>query len=263
MNVWRFIYSGYSNPFNNMAMDMAMVDIYQRERVPIFRIYGWCPYSFSVGYSQKMNEVLDITACIKDGISFVRRPTGGGIIYHGNEVTYSVVLSSEDIGMPSTVKGCYKKICAFIFNAYCHYGLRPIFAIDSGQIKKEKSTLCFASFEDYDILINGKKIGGNAQKRHKGIIMQHGSIPLSLNYTPVLKYLKEKVYLSSQRTTDLITETGKEVSFDEFRDILKISFIETFGVQLKEGSLTSEEEKIVKAYEEQLIQEKNNVIRDS
>ncbi|MDD3726370.1 MAG: lipoate--protein ligase family protein [Candidatus Ratteibacteria bacterium] len=258
MRVWRFFLSGYSSPFTNMAVDRAMIDIHRKDNIPVFRIYGWSPHSFSTGYSQKIEEVLDITACVRDGVPFVRRHTGGGIIFHGDEVTYSLVCSSEDIGSPATVKDGYKTICSFILNAYRHYGLSPAFAVESGQINREKSTLCFASFEDYDILSNGKKIGGNAQKRTKNVIMQHGSIPLTLDYAPVLKYVKEKV--SFQKTTAVGMEIGREIGFEEFADVLKDSFVKTFGVRIEERDLTTEEQEIVEIYERQLIQENNYLI---
>jgi len=262
MKEWRFIYSGHNNPFTNMAVDMAMVDIYKMNRVPLFRIYGWEPYSFSIGYFQKALEVLDISACVRDGIPFVRRPTGGGIIYHGDEVTYSIVCSSGDIGSPATVKDGYKILCSFILEAYHQYGLSPAFAIDTGKARIEKTTLCFASFQDYDILINGKKIGGNAQKRHKDIIMQHGSIPLTLDYTSVLKYVRENIEFSSNKTTDVRTEVGRPIDFDGFAGVLKDCFIRIFGIKLRESFLTPEEKKIVNAYEAKLIQEKNRIVRD-
>jgi len=262
MSVWRFIFSGFLHPITNMAIDRALIDIYKVSGIPVFRIYGWRPYGFSTGYGQKIEDVLDIPSCIRDGIPFVKRPTGGGIIFHGDEVTYSLVCSEKDIGAPATVKDGYKIICSFILAAYRYYGATPVFAIESGQLKKERSTLCFASFEDYDILIKGKKIGGNAQKRIRDIIMQHGSLPLSLDYEVVLKYVKERVSLSRDRTTSVSEVAGRNIGFDEFAEVLKNSFINTFGVKLEEKDLTEEEMEIAGAYERQLLQEKDCLIRN-
>jgi len=255
VNIWRFINSGFCHPIRNMAIDTALIEIYKKDGIPVFRIYGWKPYGFSIGYSQNIKDVIDIPSCIRDGIVFVKRPTGGGIIFHGDEVTYAIVCSDKDIGSPSTVKEGYKIICSFIIEAYRRYMLNPVFAIDSGQLKKEKSSLCFSSFEDYDIIINRKKIGGNAQKRIKNVIMQHGSIPLSLNYQPVLKYVKEKISVFDQNATSLSQETGKKIGFDEFAEVLKKSFIDTFDAQLIEKNLTVEEEKIVDNIEKKLEDE--------
>ncbi|HOL22641.1 MAG TPA: lipoate--protein ligase family protein [bacterium] len=257
MNVWRFVPPHFSHPVTNMAIDRVMVDIYKKEKMPIFRIYGWKPYGFSIGYSQKAEDVLDIPACIRDGIPFVKRPTGGGIIFHGDEVTYAVVCSTGDINAPRSVRDGYKILCSFILEAYRHYGLEPIFAIDSGQVKKERSSICFSSFEDYDILVNGKKIGGNAQKRSRDIIMQHGSIPLSLDHKPVLKYVKERITLSGQKTISISEAVGRKVMFEEFADVLKESFASIFGAVMEERDLTPEEKEKVEFYERELIQEKN------
>lgn len=250
MTTWRFLYSGHLPPSTNMAIDEALIDMYASEGRPVFRIYGWQPPGFSIGCSQNAEAVLDVYACERDGIPIVKRPTGGGIIYHCREVTYSLVCKEFDIGTPLTVKEGYKTICSFLLESYRHYGLNPCFSIDCKAGNKLRSSFCFSSFEDYDILIEGKKLGGNAQKWRRKIILQHGSIPLDMDFPSILKYVKEPVYNALKKTTSLNQSVGREVTFEEFAGVMCENFCKVFSAQLDRQDLTTEERKIVNKYEQ-------------
>lgn len=260
MTNWRFINSGHLHPAMNMAVDEALIEIYRDTGVPVFRIYGWKPHGFSIGYSQSAGEVLDTALCMKDNIPYVRRATGGGIIFHGCEVTYSLVCSEKDIGFPPTVKEGYKIICSFLLESYRRCDLNPAFSVDCGGGNKNRSTFCFASFEDYDILVDGRKIGGNAQKRLKKIILQHGSIPLELDLPYALKYVKEPLSLSSQKITSLKEAAGRDITFEEFSAIMKDSFRSVFFAALEEKKLTDEEMKLAINYKNAKEQKEKDMV---
>jgi len=232
-------------PAVNMAVDETMLDIHLASATPLLRMYGWNPHGFSLGYSQNPETVLYTGKCREDNIPFVKRATGGGIIFHGDEVTYSLACSEEDIGSPVSVKEAYRLICSFLMETYREFGLEPYFAVDNPAREKIKSTFCFSSFEDYDILIEGKKIGGNAQKRKKKVIMQHGSIPLSLNMPLAGRYVKELLLNAERNSTSMEEILGREVSFEEFAGIMRKSFISTFDVQLEERPFSEEEKALI------------------
>ena len=245
---WRLIQSGFNDPYNNMAIDESLlIEHYRGNTPPTLRIYGWKPPAFSLGYFQDAWQELDIEKCNQQGINFVRRLTGGGIIFHHQEVTYSLVCSREELGMFSGVKGSYKTICSFLINMYKKLGIDAYFAVEKqGKDEKlgEPSSFCFASKEEYDILINGKKIGGNAQKRRKDLIFQHGSIPLELNIDKVTPFLKKNSGGIKKGICSLVEVMGKEVGFSELQTKLAESFRDTFLVNLKEEELSLEEKKL-------------------
>jgi len=247
MKKWRFIFSGHQPPPLNMAIDETLLDLYLLSPDPILRIYGWKPHGFSLGCSQQAELVLHAEKCRKDGIPLVKRATGGGIIFHGNEVTYSLVCSEEDIGSPPSVKDAYRVICSFLIESYNRFGLQPCFAIDSPDGRQKiKSSFCFSSFEDYDILVRGKKIGGNAQKRKKKIILQHGSVPLSLSMAGIRRYVKEPLFSAEKNSISLEEAAGKKVPFEEFAAVMKESFISSFGASLEKKPFSQEECALIK-----------------
>ncbi len=227
-----------------MAVDEALTEGFLKTRRPVLRFYGWKPAGFSLGYSQKTEEVLDVDLCRENNVPFVRRVTGGSLIYHNQEVTYSLVCSPEDLAKHLTVKEGFKKLCWFILNMYSELGLNSCFACEyAWRNNSSTSSFCFSSFEDYDILIEGRKIGGNAQKRKKGLIFQHGSIPLTLDLDSAKKYVKEDLRGIENRAVSLDMVLFRKTGFEEISKRLKSSFEKVFNLSLKESCLSAEEER--------------------
>ena len=191
MKRFKLIRSKPANASSNMSIDEGIFLRYLKERIPVFRIYSWEAPSFTYGFSQKPEEELDLPLCHKDGVGIAKRLTGGGVLFHDNEVTYSITCSKLDIEEEEGVFVSYRKTCAFLINFYKSLGLNPVFALESVgfRLKASPSKLCAASYEKFDITINGKKIGGNAQKRKRDVIFQHGSIPISIDFNLMQKYL--------------------------------------------------------------------------
>jgi lipoate-protein ligase A len=184
MQRWRFLDSGYGDPHWNMAFDKTLLESYlPAESSPVFRIYQWNKPAISLGRFQDAEKVLNLDNCYKDNLSIVKRITGGGAIYHNqDELTYSLVCVAE-LFRTDSVKDSYQKITNFILKTYRSLGFFAQYAKDYQKDKRELgvvSDFCFSGWQDYDILIKGKKIGGNAQKRKRAVIFQHGSIPFTI-----------------------------------------------------------------------------------
>jgi lipoate-protein ligase A len=235
----RLVQSGFSDAAANMAVDEAIfLSFKEHKTLPTLRLYGWSPSAFSIGQSQNASDVLDSP-------NFVRRPTGGGVIFHDNELTYSIVLAQSDIGLsyrvnpvrdkaPKVTDGClrqpvsygvkesYENITSFLITAYHSLGIDACFAKETAPQPLARHSIadfCFSRKEEYDIVASGKKIGGNAQKRRRNIILQHGSIPLSL----------------------IAELTEKDIGFDQLSDCLIKAFSGHFKTILKAGDLTQTE----------------------
>lgn len=231
MNKWRFLDTGYGDPHLNMAFDKALFESYSpAESRPVFRVYQWNKPAISLGRFQEAEKILNIKNCRKDNISIVKRITGGGAIYHSrNELTYSLVCAAQFFKAGS-VKDSYQKITRFLIKVYRALGFSAQYAKDYKKSKKQLgavSDFCFAGWQDYDILIDAKKIGGNAQKRKKGVIFQHGSIPFKIpanidNYflNPV-KNKKDYLCLSEIGFTSL--KKLKKVLVESFKNNLNKS----------------------------------------
>ncbi|MFH1958391.1 MAG: lipoate--protein ligase family protein [bacterium] len=234
---WRFIDTGSSDGFFNMALDEALLAGYESGFMPpVFRLYGWNPPAISLGKFQQAAGVVNLADCRADGIPVVKRITGGGAIFHDEEITYSFVCSDRLAGSVS-VKESYKKIGAFLIAAYREMGIDVSFAGEtSGGVK---SDFCFGGREFYDILTDGRKIGGNAQKRKRKIIFQHGSIPLRLNTGRMKKYFKNDITAGYSAVP--LRELKPRLSAGKIKKILKESFLKSQCVEFTESRVSAGE----------------------
>jgi len=226
MNDWRLIISGHGDPEHNMAVDEALFAEYERTHRPVLRLYGWRPAGISVGVNQDMDATVYLCRCREAGVPVVRRVTGGNAIYHDDELTYSVVCSTADIGNPRGIKESYRVLCTPIIAMYERLGLRACFSRDDERcaLFRRRSVFCFAAWEEYDILVNGSKIGGNAQKRRRDVILQHGSIPLSLDFALIRHLCRDVPEDAESSITSLNSLTGRIWTWEEARDRLIEAF---------------------------------------
>ena len=169
----------------NMSMDAALLQIAaERERSTV-RIYQWSEPTVTVGYFQGLTQ--------SPGSPFpelpvVRRLSGGGAILHDQEITYSVVLPASHAARqhPSAVyETVHRAIIELLIAAGVPCRLRSEFdAMNPSSEFTEsdrtaESFLCFLRKNPNDIVhSSGRKIVGSAQRRRKGVILQHGSIIL-------------------------------------------------------------------------------------
>ncbi len=192
---WRFIDTGPLDGPSNMALDEALLSSFDPQTSrPVFRLYGWNPPAFSIGRFQDAEKTLDSGKCRDAGIEAVRRMTGGGIIFHSEEITYSIVCSQKHISGAFSVKEAFRELCSFLLSAYRKLGLDAGFAVArnfSGAGLGRRTAICFAGKEEYDIIVDGRKIGGNAQRRFKKAVFQHGSIPLVNCFNEAMNCVRE------------------------------------------------------------------------
>lgn len=222
----------------NMAVDLSLLQSYAGR--PVLRFYSWTPHSISLGRFQDAEADLYLDRLSRDRIPWVRRMTGGGAIFHQNEITYSLVCSFEDIGTRS-VKESFKTLCSFILESYRHYGLDAAYALDRSEQQSglgAKTAFCFAGQELYDILVGQKKIGGNAQRRYKDLIFQHGSIPLVQDLDRQLPYFKKTPDTSGFSS---LSELLPDYNRHDFQDTLITQFEKILGVRLSSETLNSPE----------------------
>ncbi len=243
---WRIIDTGpFSGP-TNMAIDEALLSAFAAGKgaLPVLRIYGWQPPALSLGRYQKTAEVLDLHRCAAHNVPIVRRITGGGVIWHASELTYSLVCAPRHLPDGLSVKGSFRVLTSFLLAFYRSLGLDAAWAMDSDPHHAalgERTAFCFAGRESYDIIAGDRKIGGNAQRRTRAAIFQHGSIPLVNRIEEGVGYLRERPAGIETATTSLKEEgitTGRDVLAPKLADAFK----EAMGVTLVGDGLTAEEQ---------------------
>ena len=244
---WRIILDNPEDAYYNMAKDEAILLSYKDTSTPVFRVYSWSSPSISLGYRQRAKEVLNIEACKKARVPFVRRVTGGGAILHYKEITYSIACGVGDLSLPRGVKDSYKALNAFLINFYSSFGLKACFSCDAApNMKSQTVDFCFLGFEPFDILIDGRKIGGNAQRRLKSIIFQHGSIPFDINWQDVSCLFKNARNYSKAKSITLGEIITEEFNYSLLQKKLMDSFVETFGIDFRVEKTSQDEANTIK-----------------
>ncbi len=253
--IWRLINTGQLSGAENMAVDEALLRSFDPAvSLPVLRLYGWEPPALSLGRFQKAVEVLDLERSRKDGVPVVRRITGGGVIYHADELTYSLICSPAQLPPASSIKDSFRELTAFLLAFYRRLGLRAEYAVDTLVDRSrlgEKTDFCFAGRETFDILVNGSKIGGNAQRRLKEVVFQHGSIPIINRAVVGLGYMRDQLSEYAEATSSL-TECGVTADRKRLCYELKSAFSHTFSVELHEDVCTADEQE----YADRLMRDK-------
>lgn len=208
--------SGKLSAKENMLIDKALFDGFKSNGLPIFRVYEW-ETSYTYGVSQNIETIKDLKQLKSYNDNHAKRMTGGGILFHGNDISYSLVIPTSYVKNLS-VKESYELICSFLMKFYSLLGLKPIYAKDA-EVGLCKSEYCQEGYEPYDILIEGKKIGGNAQRRSKEKIFQHGSITVD-----------NSCYSMGNSLEDL----SVKISLEEVKKLLIKAFKESFNIEFEE-----------------------------
>jgi len=176
---WRLVIDGARSPAANMARDEAILHAAARGGPVTLRFYSWRPWAFSIGYFQKW---ADFAAHAGRGIPVVRRLTGGGAIYHADEITYSLVGPFGRSPFPRRAADLFEKVHRAIASGLSGLGI----AADLSDAPAGRwAIVCFERPQKLDVVVGGRKLLGSAQRRFGGFFLQHGSLPLSANpYAP-------------------------------------------------------------------------------
>ena len=166
---WFLLESGVSHFAFNMALDEALLEAMPRLGIPVLRFYGWSEPAASFGYFQRYVEVEQFTPLRP----LVRRPTAGGIVPHDADWTYSLLFPPNHAwyGLPAVES--YRRVHEWIKNALARLDVATQLAPSS---KKESPGQCFIGYEQFDLLWNGCKIAGAAQRRRRDGLLIQGSL---------------------------------------------------------------------------------------
>lgn len=248
---WRLIRSGHVTATRNMAIDEAMIDHVAAGGPPTLRLYGWEPAAVSLGYFQDFDSEVDELACKSLGIDIVRRLTGGRAILHDVEVTYSLVISEAHPLIPRGITESYRVISEGLVRGLELLGLEAKMTVperrtQGGTARLGSSPACFDAPSWYEVTVDGKKVIGSAQVRRKGVVLQHGSIPLDLDAEKLFTVLKFDNDAARERAkrlfvrnaTSVRASLGRPVSFLDVSNGLLTGLQEVLGIGFKEDELT-------------------------
>ena len=216
---WRLIEFSCLDAYTSMAIDEAIFIGREKLGLPAtLRFYGWRPAAVSIGYFQRMEDP-SLQEYKREKLTIVRRFTGGGAILHKNEITYSLACPTNEFIAFSNIEKTQQLVHQAIILAL--QSLRINAQLKRKQTKKPDPYFCFVNPGKDDVVEDGQKIVGSAQRRRNRAFFQHGSILMDNNITS--ESIKEK------------KDRGKII------DSLVWGFEKGLGVRLLPGHLTKQE----------------------
>lgn len=166
---WLVVDSGPCDYAFNMAFDEALMEHAPELGRPVLRFYAWAQPAASFGYSQKISEIERVTQLRP----LVRRPTGGGLVPHDADWTYSVVIPPTHAWYELRAAESYERMHRWIQRAFAELNVPTELA---PCCRKETPGQCFVGYEKSDVLWFGRKIAGAAQRRSRTGLLIQGSI---------------------------------------------------------------------------------------
>ncbi len=166
---WYLLRQGKQAAAYNMALDEALLESAPELGRPVLRFYGWLEAAASFGYSLKYAEMEQWTTLRP----LVRRPTGGGLVPHDADWTYSLTFPPRHPWYRLKAVESYRRLHEWIRDAFARINVATTLAPAS---QKENPGQCFVGAEEFDVLWQGRKIAGAAQRRTRTGLLIQGSI---------------------------------------------------------------------------------------
>lgn len=185
-----------------MACDEALLRLTDR---PVLRVFRWANPWISAGYFVPFDEAQ----AARPDLPVCRRWTGGGIVIHDNDFTFSLIAPRGEVFASQRPADSYRLLHEALAAALALTGCASSLADDRSSAGRE----CFAAPVQHDILCDGKKIAGGAQRRSKHGLLHQGSVQ-STNLGPeggklVAHAMAEKVAVLTQAPEEVEREAER------------------------------------------------------
>ncbi len=216
---------------HNMAEDRRWLALAESAGEPVLRVrlYRWDPPTASIGRHQNPSSALDSDICEAEGIPIVRRPTGGRAVFHDrSELTYAVVSNSLSLVGSGGILETYRRIAEVLQAGLRGIGVETRLARTGTSIRSGAAPAlrqpCFASASRHELLSGNRKIAGSAQRRLRRAVLQHGSIPVEIDYLKMSRVLGAREEVLRRRMVSVSEAAGRRVEIEELAEALRKAF---------------------------------------
>jgi lipoate-protein ligase A len=169
-DAWWTIPCKAGRPDENMAMDEALLEHAERLGRPILRFYAWSVPAATFGCFQRYAEIAASTPLRP----LIRRPTAGGFVPHDADWTYSVIIPPMHAWHALRATDSYCRVHRWIRDALSRLSI-PAELAPARDL--QAAGRCFAGgWEQHDLVRDGRKIAGAAQRRNRLGLLIQGSV---------------------------------------------------------------------------------------
>lgn len=236
--------TGFNSAVFNMDLDESLFRnaLENPDASPVLRVYGFHRPAITYGYSQKISSHW-----LEDPFyESAKRVTGGGLVFHGKDLTYSVVAGYHHRQVFSSLCGSYRAFHEIVQRAFAKINIVVDFLEEKKSVSGAKN-LCFLAPVKHDLLYQGKKIAGAAQKRSGGCFLHQGSV----NFRAFLaEGLDRSVQAAArgQAKSGLAEPEDYRAFYEKYKEAFIASFREYFGVDFAQTQVPGQRERTLEAF---------------
>jgi lipoate---protein ligase len=188
--LWEIIDTGFGTAEENMLQDEELLKNLQASSLPKVHFYEWENKSVTYGLLTDPKEFLDLRALNIEEIDLAKRPTGGGIIFHLWDFAFSVLIPSEHPLFSKNTLENYALINRSVLGCvedFLEGAQAELTGSDAVTVHAHCERFCMAKPTRYDVMVQGKKIAGAAQRKTRQGFLHQGSISLVFPDEPLLQ----------------------------------------------------------------------------
>lgn len=184
MTKWKIVDTGVGSAQKNMDIDRKLLEDIGVNPQPILHLYEWEGLCATYGYFAKPLDLLNMKGVEEYRLQLGRRPTGGGIIFHISDLAFSVLIPSTHPRFSLNTLDNYALINQAVIDAIRRFTggkLMPrLYDHEPMEGRQTGEHFCMAKPTQYDVMVDGLKVGGAAQRRTKEGFLHQGSVSLSM-----------------------------------------------------------------------------------
>lgn len=205
MGKMKVLDTGAQSAEQNMRLDAELLESLDPGGPMILHFYDWEGECATYGHFVSPADFLNLEEAKKKGLNLAKRPTGGGIIFHIWDLAFSVLIPSSHPRFSENTLENYAFVNNRVLEAVSSYvDEKPALIEENGAALDTFCTrFCMAQPTKYDVLLNGRKIAGAAQRKTKNGLLHQGTISLVM---PDEEYLKN-ILLSTKVLEAMIANT--------------------------------------------------------
>ncbi|MBS0629700.1 MAG: hypothetical protein JSS30_05685 [Verrucomicrobia bacterium] len=194
---WNILDTGVGSAEENMRLDAELLETLDSHALPILHFYEWDGDCATYGHFVNPADFLHLEEAKKRGLNLAKRPTGGGIVFHIWDLAFSVLIPSGHPYFSENTLDNYAFVNTRVLAAVKNrIGKNATLIPENAPASDVSCTrFCMAQPTKYDVVLNGRKIAGAAQRKTKKGFLHQGTIALQMPSEEYLKPIVKSAYV--------------------------------------------------------------------